>query len=271
MMALLQRRNPWTGPKRIIVHAGLRKTGTTSIQNFLSLNAARLPEGVAVSPRDDLTKPWRKAVAADIEKPDRRAVQRAAKALGAAVQDISADVLVISDENLIGQSVVAPDGRDIFDLAATYLPMIETALHGAQIEFVIYTREQDRWLKSAWAQGVKRSGIADSFENWRSRLPRIDAQEGLARVRSALNSPLHVFAMEDDLDGPAPLIGRALFGVAGLDDATLASFEPAQRSNESLPETALGFLLKLNALELGKTDRRRVARLVEDHPELFAS
>jgi hypothetical protein len=271
MVAMLQRQTPWTGPKRIIVHAGLRKTGTTSIQDFLSRNAARLPRGIAISPRDDLTKAWRRAVAADIEKPARRAVQREARALRTAVQGIKADILVISDENLSGQSVVAPDGRDIFDLAATYLPMIEEAFYGAKIEFVIYTRAQDLWLKSAWAQGVKRSGIAESYENWRAGLPQIDPKEGLARLRSALKSPLHICAMEDDLAGPAPLIGRALFALAGLDNATLAGFEPAPRANESLPEAALGFLLKLNALELGKTDRRLVARLVEDHPELFAS
>ncbi len=261
----------WTGPDRVIVHAGFRKTGTTTVQDFLALNAAHLPQGLAVSPRDALTQGFRKAVAAHIDAPQPRGLAREAQALRMAVQKIGEETLLISDENLFGQHMATSDGRDIFDLAAEFLPMIEQALSGAAVEFVLYTREQERWLRSAWAQGVKRSGIARSFDDWQSGLPRLDPARGIARIRAALAAPLHVFAMEDDLSGPDPLMGRALFHVAGLDDATLETFDRPGRSNESLPGSALQFLLKLNALGLDAADRRRVARLVEDNPELFAA
>lgn len=265
------RKTSWTGPARVIVHAGFRKTGTTTIQRFLKTNADALPTDLVVSPRTELTRPWRKAVAAHIERPQPRALEKAADGLRASVQSVTAQTLLVSDENLFGQSMVTADGRDIFDLAAEFLPMIEEALAGAQVEFVLYTRKLEPWLRSAWAQGVKRSGVAADYPDWRAALPSLEPEPGLAKVRAALKSPLHVFAMEDDLSGNAPLLGRALYRLAGLDDATLQRLKHPPRANESLPATALSLLLKLNALGLETRDRRRVARVIEESPELFAS
>ncbi|MEC7669289.1 MAG: hypothetical protein VXZ18_09865 [Pseudomonadota bacterium] len=266
-----KRAQPWTGPKRVILHCGFRKTGTTTIQEWMRLNAAQLPDGFAVSARDELTQPFRQAVSRHIRKPDLKSVEREAQALRAAIEGMNAETVLVSDENLFGRFMMADDGRDIFDLAAEILPLLERAFGDAPLEFVFYTREQDRWLRSAWAQDVKRAGVSQPFDQWRSALSSISWETGLARITAALTAPVHVFRMEDDLSASDPLMGRALFGFAGLSADQIAASERPGRENESLSAAALNFLLKVNALGLAQDDRRKVARLVEENRGCFVA
>ncbi|MBN9889169.1 hypothetical protein [Salipiger abyssi] len=267
-----QRVEPWTGPSRVVLHCGFRKTGTTFIQDVLRDNAAKLPEGFAASPRETLTRGWRRAVADDIRKRNRataRELQREAQLLRAAIAAMPAKTALISDENLFGTDVVAPDGATIFQLAAQYLPMLETALAGASLELVFYTRDMGKWLRSAWGQAVKRKGETADFDTWAARQPPLDWESGIATIRAAVASPVTVYAMEDDLAGEAPLMGRALFRHAGLDDATVATFDLPDASNTALPAGAMDLMRKLNGLGLAPKDRRAVSQLVEDNPEVF--
>ncbi|MDJ0822691.1 MAG: hypothetical protein QNJ09_12895 [Paracoccaceae bacterium] len=267
-----EKRGPWQGAQRVIIHLGFRKTGSTSIQQLLAMNAGLLPDGFVASPRADLTKPFRKIAAEHAEAPQPKALRRAGQELRDAVEGIAADTLLISDENLIGQSMVTADGRTLFDLAVEVLPVIETAFGDAPLEFVAYTRDRTGWLRSAYNQAVKRSGVVQQRDDWIAGMPdRLDWQAGLDQLRGVLKAPLSIFAMEDDLAGEAPLMGRALLMHAGLTAEDLAGLERPGRSNESLGPGALQFLLKLNALGLPSKDRRRVARLVEDNPGLFAA
>ncbi|MBO6867401.1 MAG: hypothetical protein JJ877_10190 [Thalassococcus sp.] len=266
-----KRAQPWTGPKRVILHCGFRKTGTTTIQEWMRLNAAQLPDGFVVSARDELTQPFRQAVSRHIRKPDLKSVEREAQALRVAIEGMNAETVLVSDENLFGRFMMAEDGRDIFDLAAEILPLLERAFGDAPLEFVFYTREQDRWLRSAWAQDVKRAGVSQPFDQWRSALSSISWETGLARITGALNAPVHVFRMEDDLSASDPLMGRALFGFAGLSADQIATSERPGRENESLSAAALNFLLKVNALGLAQDDRRKVARLVEENRGCFVA
>lgn len=263
---------PWTGPSRVVLHCGFRKTGTTFIQDVLRENVAKLPEGFAASPRETLTRGWRRAVSDDTRKRSRataRELQREAQVLRAAIEAMPAKTVLISDENLFGTDVVAPDGATIFDLAVRYLPMLEAALAGAPLELVFYTRDMARWLRSAWGQAVKRKGETADFETWAARQPSLDWESGLAAIRAAVASPVTVCAMEDDLAGERPLMGRALFRHAGLDDATVASFALPKTSNPALPAGAMDLMRKLNGLGLSPKDRRAVSQLVEDNPEVF--
>ncbi|SIS83465.1 hypothetical protein SAMN05421759_104165 [Roseivivax lentus] len=266
---------PWQGPARVIVHCGFRKTGTTSIQDFLRLNADALPEGLSVSARDALTRPFRRAVQAHIHAPGRSALSRVeaeAAALCAHWAQDSGETVLISDENLFGKDIVAEDGRTIFDLAATYLPILERHFGtGPDLHFVFYTRDRDAWLSSAYNQAVKRRGVTADADRWIAAIPgEVDWTPGLAKIRAALSAPVHVFAMEDDLSGAAPLLGRALFRLAGIDDAAMDAMPRPGRSNESLKPAVLDFMRKLNGLDIPLDARRKVGRLVEASQDLFA-
>lgn len=261
----------WPGPRRIVVHAGFRKTGSTSVQDWLSMNASALPSGFLASPRDDLTRPFRKAANDFVKHGNRRRLRRACEDLRNAVAGIDAEVLLISDENLIGRSMVSDDGRTIFALASEILREMERAFGAAPLEFVFYTRDKDRWLRSAWAQGVKRAGVAVDFPAWKADLPTFEWEGEIAKIRDALRSPVRVYAMEEDLAHSPAVVGRSLFVHAGLPDHLVDTLPRPGRSNASLPRSALAFLLQVNALNLPLAQRRSISRLVEDNVDLFAS
>ncbi|WP_420328149.1 hypothetical protein [Mameliella sp.] len=270
-----QRVSGWSGPDRLVLHCGFRKTGTTFIQDVLRENTGKLPGGFVVSPRDTLTRGWRRAVADDIRRRKRgtaRAVLREAQALGAAIEAMKAQTVLISDENLFGADVVAPDGTaTIFDLAGHYLPMLEEALAGAPLDLVFYTRDMDKWLRSAWGQAVKRKGVTQDYREWAASLPPLDWDKGIATIRAAVRAPVTVFPMEADLEGENPLLGRALYRHAGLDDAEIAALDLPRASNTALPSGAMDLMRKINGLGLTPQDRRAVSQLVEENPQVFRS
>ncbi len=269
------KRTDASGPRRVILHCGFRKTGTTTIQNFLRLNADALPSGLAVSARDEITLPYRRAVLDDLRaagRSSRAKVDRAAAELCRHWAKATAETVLISDENLFGNDMITPDGRTIFDLAAEYLPILERHFAGVpDVQFVFYTRNRSAWLRSAYNQAVKRRGVTDTEDDWIAALPTsLDWETGLATIRAALSAPVHVFAMEDDLAGDAPLLGRALFKLAGIEDAALDAMARPPRANESLKPNVLDFMRHLNALDIPLDARRKVGRLVEAHQDLFA-
>ncbi|GGG81433.1 hypothetical protein GCM10011415_33740 [Salipiger pallidus] len=263
------RATAWSGPRRVVLHCGFRKTGTTFIQDVLAANA--LPDGLAASARDDVTRPWRRAVDEDIAKRSRasaRAVRDQGRALRSAIEASPAETFLVSDENLFGADLIAPDGETIFDLAARYLPLLEEAFEGAPIEFVLYTRDMDKWLRSSWGQAVKRKGETRDHADWRAGLPSLDWDSGLAKIRTAIRAPLTVFSMEDDVTAGG-LMGQGLFRHIGLTSAQIAAFDTPQSSNNALPAGALELMQQINALGLAPRDRRRVADVVEANGQVF--
>lgn len=153
--------------RRIVLHPGTEKTGTTSIQAYCAHNAEVLraagvlyPEGLG--PKNHL------ALAAAVGRLDRirhigptegwrdtedQARFRAdvVRRLGAAARQIRDGTLLLSSEHLSSRL----DDEDVAALRALLAPFAET------IEVVIYLRRQDELLLSLYSTYVKSGGKND--------------------------------------------------------------------------------------------------------------
>ena len=244
-------------PRSVTIHAGLRKCGSTTIQSWLRKNAVRLGTGYHVSSRDDLTRAWRQAAFAYVAKPDvahRR--DRLAREIDAAVdgfRGFDCDHLILSDENLAGNRVRARDGSTIIDWLCLVAEMTRAAMaeRGMELMFVVYRRDTERFLRSAWHQAVVNNFETRSWAAWRARnaLPDLGCLDD--RLAGIDGLRFKVVSMEDELESGRHL-GSAVLLAAGVPEDVVASLEPVSRENASLPEDKLNLIRRANVVRAGR-------------------
>ncbi|WP_157014692.1 hypothetical protein [Mesorhizobium xinjiangense] len=159
--------------KRIVVHIGANKTGSSAIQNFISINARRLRDAGIVVPgtnfelsgKIDGHHVWSFQLLFDNPS-------EGAKVLSGALHDIfalepNASAVLLSAENLTANPVAPALFKE---LAQQY-----------DIEIVIYIRRQDDYFTSSWQQWHSKTNsdfwawaisAIGQFGNWRTYLER---------------------------------------------------------------------------------------------------
>lgn len=131
-------------PKKLIVHIGANKTGSSAIQRFLAINHPTLREEGIVVPNRDLQVAknigghhvfsFQELLAEPVE--GRRRLEDAVDALDAACPEAS--TILLSAENLTANRA-AP-------------PLFENLAEKYDIRIVIYIRRQDELILSSWQQ-----------------------------------------------------------------------------------------------------------------------
>lgn len=259
--------------RRVIVHIGAQKTGSTSLHRFLTLNQEALAGRVdiRVPTKGSLTRELGKTCAMYSLKP---AAHKAS--LVDLLEQVRAElegddrVCIISHENIIGAMMGRRDVRELYPRAGEIVGLIDAQLAPFKPDYVLYTRELAGWLKSVYNQAVKSDGYAGTKA-------RFDAEVAQARGWSAVaqevadvvgKDRLSVCALEDETTPDRP--GRQLLKLAGLTDNEINTLTPlAGRSNQSLNAGSLEFMRQLNGLGLAQPARKKVAALVKDNQSLF--
>ena len=261
--------------RRIIIHLGFPKTGSTTIQGMLAANGDRLGEGIVASPKDELTYRLRKYALKY-----RRSGHlfwwklRHEMALRQMVRTIDAmdfETLVISDENMIGI-----ESGKIFDPPerTNYLPWVahlDAALSAYDVHYVIYHREPKSWQRSAWNQAFKMRRVKADFETWAKDHSDLDAPRRIIKqFRGLLGERLHVLDMAEEI-GADRLMGRFILELAGVSQDRIAEVVLPPRENESLPLASIELLRLIHETGKFRGGRyRTLSRLFKAHPELFA-
>lgn len=265
-------------PRRIIIHLGLPKTGTTTIQEFFSINKTSLKQFIAVSPKDNLTKSTRKWA---LRSARWRGVPRwiartgyniALKQLVSKVKTLDFNTLVISDETLVGFQAKNLLSKDISCIIANTKCLVK-AFSEFQVEYVAYTRENPAWMRSLYNQDFKRRRTVLSYTQWLSNYPENNsAIKVIKSLENALGAnKLHVFSMESEISSGLRL-GGSILRLAGLDDQYIMSLIMPELKNQSLPDSAIKLLRKFHSNPIFKGIVYRIlAKIVIATPELFAS
>ncbi|MBU3029963.1 hypothetical protein [Paracoccus marinaquae] len=262
--------------RRLIVHLGVHKTGSTAIQRHLHRNAA------ALARRLILRTPW----------PDQpmQALGRAAqqfslapggdtrKALRIALEDVLETLpandlpVILSHENLAG----APPGKGqeirLYPALPRIAELIRQTAGGFEVDFVIYTRSMETWRASLWAQIVRSEGYAGALADFLTDTADLPGWDDLGhRMAEAVGQDrIRCFRLEDEAEHARP--GRQLLRHAGLSDAEIAALPPLEgASNERLSHGATEFLRRLNGLSLNPHARRKVVDLVASNQFLFTA
>ena len=258
---------------RLILHMGVQKTGTTSLQHFLRRNSDVLANRMLVM------VPTAKSVC--------RLVGRAAwdysqgivgKAeLIAAIETArdtmrasDQDTCLLSHENLCGAMPGTGDLLDLYPHLPEIMQLLDKHLAPLVPEYVFYTRDITRWKSSVHNQVVKSNSYTHALERFRADTAALTDWDDLkARLTAAVGADRITWvALEDEGDRTRP--GQQLLKIAGLNDADIAALDPIpENRNESLTQGALEFMRLANSLELPRNLRRELAKSVKQNQPIF--
>ena len=264
------------GARRIIVHPGVHKTGSTAIQRHLQRNAdllagrliVRTPqEGTPMRPLGRAALAFSLSPSADTETALRVAFEDVLETLPPG--DVPA---IVSHENLAG----AMPGKGGETGLYPRLPRIARAILSAagrnRVEFVCYVREMAEWRPSVWAQVVRTEGYPRGYRAFTEEIAGLPGWGDLQRrLTDAVGADrLIICATADETDRTRP--GRQLLSHAGLSAAEIAALRPLEGpANERLSSSATEFVRRLNTLEIHPHARRLVSDLVARSQNLFAA
>lgn len=260
-----------------VLHVGVQKTGTTSLQRFLRLSQPALSDALIVHTPEAGTpmRPLgRAAIAFSLSGGETEGAVLDA-AFAAVLDGIPDDgrAVILSHENLAGAMPGNGGETRLFPvlpaILSRLLPLAEA--RGFAPVVAVCTRRMTGWLPSVWAQAVRTDGYSGTLETFRAETRDLPGWGDLIRRLEAAAGPRRVARLrleEGDPDRP----GLALMTLAGLPEARLAALPPlAERAMERLSPGATEFLRRLNGLALNPHARDRVADLVARSQPLFTA
>lgn len=246
-----------TTPRRIFVHVGCPKTGTTFLQSTVWQSRRALRSHGVELPVDrvshyHLALAVREQLKPDIDPPDRFTVM---DRFSTALAGSTAPTILISNENLAS----APAEK-----AARLMRLIEEAQSEAEIHLVITARKLDRQLPAAWQQMIQHRRSLE----WETYLQHV--REGTGPVeflaghdvadiaeRWAPDLPadrIHIVTVPPP-SAPRELLLERFCQVVGIDLALVSDAAPTP--NESLGWVQAELLRRVNVALGGRLGHSR--------------
>ena len=246
--------------RRVIIHAGFHKTGTTTVQSFLRANQKHLWKRCAIALPNHIRNPAARMAARYSQFQTPALLDAFTSDLKTALSAIEVREdrkLIISEENLSGRM----PGRDgVLSYAATPTLMARTEdvicdIFGVETDVVFHftTRAPDTWLRSTYKHNLTSTRLTMGFTEYQETFgPASD----LSAVVDAVSNSVTGIVTTSDLDtlttpeGPA----EPLLDLVGLPTHRRAAFEPVARKNISPDDDLLDALLELNRSNLPDDD-----------------
>lgn len=189
-----------TGLKRkIIIHIGPHRTGSTALQRYLMQNQDALAEHDVGVLHDKRTHEAALRLAG-------RDFEQARELLDMIRLDcgqLGTSQVVLSQEDFSGDLIGRGQGRRVYPTLAKNLRILTAAFPEDQVSFLFFRRQEEEWLRSCYAQHVKYRDRFSSLEefigfikeplNWDSVLaPAVEyAQERLVIADYQKEDPTH--------------------------------------------------------------------------------
>lgn len=255
---------------RVIVHAGFHKTGTTSLQQFLEINAAALAPYVRV-----IMKPQMEDVAScardcsdasffGLNTIKRAAFRRRFADLLMRTSLESGQTLLISCEALVGR-MPGRENVTAFDTAAglakDMVTVAEKHFNDLDLTLLYTTRTQDSWMQSAYSHLLHQSKFTMSEVEFTERFHRAgDLDAIVARIADAITpmTPItsQLEATASEPFGPA----SALLQLLDLPSEVVTDLEPAKHLNQQLDTFEKSKLQDYNAQDITDTELSQIKR-----------
>ncbi len=168
--------------RRVLLHLGLHKTGTTVAHSFLYKNRK------LIWPHFSLILPYKTRKTGLADAATRHSIYRMNNTLAefkAGAGDLlqSTDFatrrgLILSEENFAGlrSSRNSAEGYAALpELASALVELIRDRLQGDPLDITIYLslRQQEDWLYSLWAHDLRRARLVQDFEGFRATLDHL--------------------------------------------------------------------------------------------------
>ncbi|SMY06228.1 hypothetical protein [Flavimaricola marinus] len=267
-----------TRPRRILIHPGFHKTGTSSIQHFLWTNRALLSDTLAVlqlrhlKPAAQLCMSYSRNSSPLLLADLVGALTEAIEEHGPVPDSDDTRDIVVSCEALSGHCPGWP-GVDNYAAAPFTASVLAgffgEVFPGSEVLVVYSTREQDSWLHSAWRHHLLGQRLMVDYETWAPRyrvaadlMPVvIEVAEGLAPVR-VFTLPLE----ESHLHPQGP--GGALLELIDLPDDLRRRLQPVGHGNPGPKATLAREYLALNRSALTDSDVKNRKDMLADQAKV---
>ncbi|MGI9369076.1 MAG: hypothetical protein ACR2O2_09575 [Ruegeria sp.] len=261
--------------RRVFLHLGLHKTGTSAAQSFLYENRE------LIWPRYALVLPYKTRKSGLSEAATRHSVYCAKDTLAAfdiqirnflSILDFGEKRgLIVSEENFLG---LRPS-RNISlgyaaapDLAETLVRAVQDRFRGQQVEVTVYisVRQRNSWIKSLWAHDLRRTRLVQDFDEFAAGLIGIPSPpEIAAEIKTKLSSAAVQMEWLETLKelpfGPGTPFAQFL----NLPNEKRKRLGPPATDNARLPDVALTELLRLNRSSLDEASLiRQKAAIIQN-------
>ena len=252
--------------RKIIVHAGFHKTGTTSLQQTLRANRAALRPDIRLALRPGMTALCESALAysRSREDYDLGLVKYEAALLIEALEQEMADTIILSSEDLCGH---IPGRHGLHGYGATPHLMralsvaVKTADPDADVTFFFTTRAAGPWLRSCYAQHLRAARMiwdeADYLKRFKTSA-RLDNVIALVKHQVPERTVVSA-ALEDHASRPLG-IAEALLDHLELDAQRRAALVPSVTRNAALAAGIMTQLLALNRSGLAPAALKKAKR-----------
>lgn len=238
-------------PRKIVIHAGFHKTGTSTVQAVLRANRKALMPALAIRLKGQMPElihatrgysTYKTAEALD-------KVGRRFDALLADLPGMPRRTLLLSAEELSGHM---PGRGELADYSAAPVLMYlfwqraRAAFAQTPVEFCFGIRDADAWQRSAWAEHVKSSGMILDFGEFCAQYPLAsDLSVVVQQIKGRVPAPVHSHTLEDSAArslGPADPV----LDLCDIPADLRANLIPQPPQNARLSDSTLAALLDIN-------------------------
>ncbi|KEJ91095.1 hypothetical protein [Sulfitobacter donghicola] len=252
--------------RRIIIHAGFHKTGTTSLQQTLRANRAALRPDIRLVLRPGMTALCEsaRAFSRSREDYDLGLVKYEAALLAEKLEDEEADTIVITSEDLSGHM---PGRHKLHGYGATPHLMralavsFSAAAPDAELTFFFTTRGADPWLRSCYAQHLRASRMVWDEEDY---LKRFKTSADLDQILDLIKREIPNHALLDtsleEHAGRRLGLAEAMLDQLKLSNERRAVLKPAKNRNAAPSDALKAELLALNRSDLGNAALKQAKR-----------
>jgi hypothetical protein len=251
-------------PRKIVIHAGFHKTGTSTVQAVLRANRKALMPVLAIRLKGQMQE-LMSATRGYSTYGTENALDKVSRRFDALLADLPGmprRTLVLSAEEFSGHMPgrgPLGDYRAAPVLAYLFWQRAQQALPNTPVVFCFATRLPAAWLRSAWAEHVKSSGMTLDFPEFAARY-RDAANLGdvINDVRGRVPAAVHSYALEDCAQLP---LGPAdpVLDLCDIPDDIRETLIPQAPQNERLAGPTLAALLEINRTHRD-TDSRNAAK-----------
>lgn len=252
--------------RRIIIHAGFHKTGTTSLQKTLRANRAALRPDIRLVLRPGMTALCESARAFSRSRQDYDLglVKYEAALLAEALRDETATTIILTSEDLSGH-MPGRHGLHGYGAAPHLMRALSVAFKAASpddaLTFFFTTRAAEPWLRSCYAQHLRASRMVLDEADYLKRMKTSAEHDKIIELvqRETLEHAHFHAQLEEYADHRLGLADALLDQLDFAVDrrATLRAIDP---ENTALPADMLAGLLALNRSDLDAQDLRKAKR-----------
>lgn len=225
--------------KRIIVHIGPHKTGSTAIQDCLAANQAVLEKAGLTFLHSKTLHDVGMLLA-------KESFDEAEALLGNVAQQIStkeSKTVLLSQEDFCGELPGRSRRKTIYPKLTKNLRTIARALIPYQVTFVFFKRDELKWLESCYHQHLKYRTFFSSFETFRDHFWQFENWERqLEKTKVVFGDSFQIVPYEKTSNAGL----TALLSIAGLGRVDLTNLP--QIKNASPDPEKVRLLERINSL-----------------------